>query len=394
MHELLQSQEGRRELYEAMLDEREQAIAAGEARRADLENELGARARRAGDTESELRSAIEAQRGRGDELEQQLGAAHARIEALLLELLQVRQASEAQRGEDAARIQQQLQSLAEAAQQRATAEAEHSERLAAEQVRNAALAEELAQLRGAHAVATRDLATAGELATGLTSDLHDHREMLQILREQLDLARQRNDALAADLAAAEERIHSGEQELRQRELRLEKHAETEAQLRSDLLTVGRSLAERNALIGRLEDEAASSAAVLGNIQDNLKRLGTESADTGGASGSHPLITTDNLTRLLVRTEGDTGIVHVLGRKTTIGRTPDNDLQIEADYISRHHAVLLSSAAGMILEDLNSTNGVYVNGRRVVRTTLHDGDLITIGRTGFRYVLKPVTERAG
>ena len=55
---------------------------------------------------------------------------------------------------------------------------------------------------------------------------------------------------------------------------------------------------------------------------------------------------------------------MLGRKTTIGRTPDNDLQIDAKFISRHHAVILAGPAHTIIEDLNSTNGVH--GQRPAR----------------------------
>jgi hypothetical protein len=93
-------------------------------------------------------------------------------------------------------------------------------------------------------------------------------------------------------------------------------------------------------------------------------------------------------RLLVRTTGKTGIVHVLGHRTTVGRWPDNSLQLDADFISRHHAVLLESAEGTVLEDLASTNGVYVNGERVSRQLLKPGDRVTIGRTDFRFVIKP------
>ncbi len=50
---------------------------------------------------------------------------------------------------------------------------------------------------------------------------------------------------------------------------------------------------------------------------------------------------------------------MLGRKTTIGRTPDNDLMIDAKFISRHHAVILAGPTHTIIEDLNSTNGVLV-----------------------------------
>jgi pSer/pThr/pTyr-binding forkhead associated (FHA) protein len=47
-------------------------------------------------------------------------------------------------------------------------------------------------------------------------------------------------------------------------------------------------------------------------------------------------------------------------------------------------VLLSSADNCIVEDLNSTNGVLVNGRRVGRQILHDGDTVKVGKTEFRY----------
>src|ERR1700693_505800 len=120
-----------------------------------------------------------------------------------------------------------------------------------------------------------------------------------------------------------------------------------------------SRAQRNALIERVEAEAASSVAMLGNIQHNLEHLGAE-----------------DLPHLLTRTDGATGIVHLLGRRTTIGRTPDNDVHIDAEFISRHHAVALRAGTKTVIEDLNSTNGTYVNGQRVSRRTLKDGDVVT------------------
>src|SRR5262249_28550842 len=97
---------------------------------------------------------------------------------------------------------------------------------------------------------------------------------------------------------------------------------------------------------------------------------------------------EGATRLLIQGDG-TGpaIVHVLGRKTSIGRTPDNDLQLDAKFVSRHHAVILAGPLQTIIEDLNSTNGVQVNGRRVTRHTLRDGDQITIGRAYYRFALR-------
>lgn len=89
-------------------------------------------------------------------------------------------------------------------------------------------------------------------------------------------------------------------------------------------------------------------------------------------------------RTLVRDEGGAQVVYPLGRHTTIGRTPDNDIQVNASYVSRNHAVLLAGTDHCIIEDLNSTNGLLVNGHRTGRQVLHDGDTVTIGKTHFRY----------
>jgi hypothetical protein len=94
---------------------------------------------------------------------------------------------------------------------------------------------------------------------------------------------------------------------------------------------------------------------------------------------------DGIARYLVLTEGDAEVVHMLGRRTTIGRGPDNDLRIDTKFISRHHAVIVVAPAQTLLEDLRSTNGIMVNGRRVTRAVLRDGDVVHIGKTRFRYV---------
>ena len=97
-------------------------------------------------------------------------------------------------------------------------------------------------------------------------------------------------------------------------------------------------------------------------------------------------------RLLVRTEGAAGIVHVLGRRTTIGRIPGNDLCVDSESVSRHHAVVLVGDNGTMIEDLNSTNGVFVNEVRVSRHELRPGDVVTIGKVRFRFVFKPDSDQ--
>jgi hypothetical protein len=67
----------------------------------------------------------------------------------------------------------------------------------------------------------------------------------------------------------------------------------------------------------------------------------------------------------------------------LGRAPDNDLPLEDTFVSSHHARLSSTSDGLLLEDLGSTNGTYVNGEETNRAWLRPGDEISIGDTVFR-----------
>jgi type II secretory pathway predicted ATPase ExeA len=91
-------------------------------------------------------------------------------------------------------------------------------------------------------------------------------------------------------------------------------------------------------------------------------------------------------RLLVSTEGRTvqELPLHIGR-TIVGRTADNDLQIDSRFVSRHHCQLIVSAQSCVIEDLNSTNGIYVKSKRVRRQHLNDGDVVVIGKHELIYV---------
>ena len=69
----------------------------------------------------------------------------------------------------------------------------------------------------------------------------------------------------------------------------------------------------------------------------------------------------------------------------LGSGPDNDIHIQSQFISRHHAQIVSNSSNSILDDLNSTNGTYVNSKRIKRHALRNGDSITIGKHRFKYI---------
>ena len=65
-------------------------------------------------------------------------------------------------------------------------------------------------------------------------------------------------------------------------------------------------------------------------------------------------------------------------RVIVGRSPDNEVYIDSKFVSRHHAQIISGVDGCIIEDLNSTNGIYLDDRLVNKHTLSDGDVITLG----------------
>jgi len=89
-------------------------------------------------------------------------------------------------------------------------------------------------------------------------------------------------------------------------------------------------------------------------------------------------------------------------RTTLGRRPYNDVVIDNLAVSGEHAVMQMSGVDVFLEDLNSTNGTYVNGKAIKKQQLQNGDTIEIGKYKIKFVhdgasdsfAKPVVNSTG
>jgi hypothetical protein len=171
-------------------------------------------------------------------------------------------------------------------------------------------------------------------------------------------------------------------ELALKTLALTELGEEADKLRAALERTRGQLEEREFLIRRLERSESNNANVLGRIQTSMERLGSSVAP--GVSGA----SAPEWSPELIRIDGDRSITHALGRRTRIGRAAGCELHIDSSSVSRHHALILAGTREAIIEDLNSTNGVILNGRKVTRQVLNDGDIVTIGDIQFRYVAKP------
>jgi pSer/pThr/pTyr-binding forkhead associated (FHA) protein len=79
-------------------------------------------------------------------------------------------------------------------------------------------------------------------------------------------------------------------------------------------------------------------------------------------------------------------------RTTLGRRPYNDIVIDNLAVSGEHSVMQISGADVTLEDLNSTNGTYVNGKAIKKQALHNGDTVEIGKYKIKFVHDGVPEK--
>ena len=84
--------------------------------------------------------------------------------------------------------------------------------------------------------------------------------------------------------------------------------------------------------------------------------------------------------LVVRQGPEIGTRYTLhGDSVSVGRVPENDIQLDDFTVSRQHAVLVRENQDWILRDLGSLNGTYVNNERVDESVVRHGDAVQIGR---------------
>ena len=98
-------------------------------------------------------------------------------------------------------------------------------------------------------------------------------------------------------------------------------------------------------------------------------------------------TLEQIGRLEILNGGFEGMTYDLGEdEIVIGRNPTTDITLLDEGISREHAMVMydEDAPGFVIEDLASTNGTKVNGKRVRSAPLSEGDEIQIGQTLFRF----------
>jgi chromosome segregation ATPase len=173
---------------------------------------------------------------------------------------------------------------------------------------------------------------------------------------------------------AEVKPATGESAARSRAM--EQLTEENRSLRAALDRTRGALEEREFILRRLERTESNNANAPARSQPEAP--GAQSASVSASEWTVDLI----------RIDASHNKAYALSRRTRIGRAPGCELHIDSSSVSRHHALVLTNSRDVIIEDLHSTNGVLVNGRKVTRQLLTDGDILTIGEAQFRLSVKP------
>src|SRR6478752_3824652 len=91
-----------------------------------------------------------------------------------------------------------------------------------------------------------------------------------------------------------------------------------------------------------------------------------------------------MSKLVALSEGLTGrTLELKVDKTTVGRLEDNSFQIAEPSVSSHHCEILLRGSDVVVRDLNSTNGTFINGEKVTETVLKPGQVLRLGQIEMR-----------
>jgi chromosome segregation ATPase len=228
-------------------------------------------------------------------------------------------------------------------------------------------AEEIRMLRFELGEAQETMAQTEELNSQLASDLVDTRGFKEELERMLCDSDEQSRARIDQLEVA---LEKATQEARDREEKLEARSEAINVLLSELARKS----EQMESIGEIGDVISD---IDGRISEQF-----EEADEPPLLLKRPQ---ERMTRVLVGRIGDKLLRFPLFKdRLTIGRTADNDIQLNAPYISRRHAVVTTDGETTRVIDWGSKNGVHVNSKRVTEHFLMNGDIVTIGNAHFRY----------
>ena len=227
------------------------------------------------------------------------------------------------------------------------------------------VADEIRKIRFELGAAQDTIVDQDTINVQLTSDLYDNKGAQQSLETQLKEAEEQHEQTIRQLEQEANKLRNQAEDF---EYKLENKDSAIAALMAELTKRSESIES----IGEIENV----------IQDIDERM-SEHLDEEDTA------TRERVTRLLVgESDGQDVRFPLFKDRLTIGRTADNDIQLNEQCISRRHAVIVTENGSTRIVDWGSKNGVYINENRVAEQMLKNGDVVMIGVTEFRYEERP------
>ena len=239
---------------------------------------------------------------------------------------------------------------------------------------NRALGEQISAMQHRHIEETRKLR---ERIEGLELGAAALRTRENDLTARLQESREYRDKLERMLGQNDGRFRDRIAELEQRNAKLEADAETlEQKLTNKTAAVNCLLAELASQHEDAEAAAELSGTTIVDFEEHLSEGGEQQRVSRDG---------ERINRMLIgRIDNQELRFPLFKNRLTIGRTQQNDIQLNVPYISRRHAVVLTEGDTTRVVDWGSKNGVYVNSRRITEHFLKSGDRVTIGNADFHY----------
>lgn len=237
---------------------------------------------------------------------------------------------------------------------------------------NSRLRAEISALHDTHAAEIRMI----RFELGDAQETLTQREMLaEKLASDLLETRSHRARLETRLATSKENRNAEIARLKRQKRQLFEETEIlNEKLRSKSKSINTLLAE----LARYADEPRVGS-IIDKISPEVNHISADTVEDAPFSGS------GRVTRYLIGTVGGKDLRFPLFKnRLTIGRTPQNDIQLETELTSQRHAVVVTEGDYTRIIDWGSRNGVFVNSRQVKEHFLTSGDVVTVGSIDFRY----------
>ncbi len=276
--------------------------------------------------------------------------------------------------------------------------------------------EESTNFKNSHSAMQKELDDATAAADELRQELADRQQASAVLQERLDAIEQRH----------EEELRTVRFELGEAQNTISEHESINEQLTSDLIDTRGFRIQLENMISQSEEKHQKQIEGLEQqirtltrqIEDYEQKLSTKSEainclltelaqkteqvesigqiekviheiDNRMSQRIDDRPGGDRITRVLIgNIDGQILRFPLFKNRLTIGRTPQNDIQLSGTYVSRRHALVVTEGDSARIVDWGSKNGVFVNSAKVSEHVLQSGDIVSIGTAKFRYEERP------